>query len=445
MPQETLNFAVQLTQEWLELRHLVHEKEAKVSTLLDSEAAYVDLIETLAEHPLMLNGMPELMGKVTAAQYAVFSHLVFRTLQADWCHSWLSQIQSQTISLDSLNLIGFLPSTIVDRILLQARSMGGVLRLWAAQYISRNERAEVAKQWSTDKEGINDKAVVALCGQYQNKEYYIALQVILTELIEAPNCKIDEFTVQVALALMQYKDPQGIAYLRRPDVISHPASRYGQWLASLGTEQDIRLIEQTIESKIAEYDSQLDPICSNLKAIVGMIQTLGSNGDARFAMWCYNKLLPHSQPRLRYEGFNAMLGLYDQELVAEGYLKQQSFPELKDELGHYILLEARQCRLYWELLQQQVGKQQILPAGRCRAGKRVDQLAELIEQITSLTYGDNHTADRLRLTISILIEQRVWLDCYAPYEQFVAQQSNCIEQIERFRLRSQYVVGSFKL
>ena len=65
MPQDTLNVALQRAHEWIELRHLVNEKEAKVDALLVSEAAYVDLIDTLAEHAMMLNAMSDLMRFIT--------------------------------------------------------------------------------------------------------------------------------------------------------------------------------------------------------------------------------------------------------------------------------------------------------------------------------------------------------------------------------------------
>lgn len=443
MPQDTLNFALQSAQEWIELRHLVHEKEAKVDSLLVSEAAYVDLLDTLAKHPIMLKAMPELMSQATEEQHPVLSHLIFRTLQADWCHSWLTQIQAQTISLNNLNFVGFLPSTILESVLLKARSMDGLLRVWAAQFISRNHLVKLSQQWFTDKEGVNDKAIVALLGQFRTKEHHATLQGILAESEKTNNDKKVELTVHVALALMHYQDPQGANYLRRPEIITHPASGYGEWLANLGTQQDLRLIEQSIEQQIKDYDES--PTIECLRSIVGMIQTLGHHGDAQVAMWCYRQLLPQEEPRLRSAGFSAMLELFDPNLVTQGYLQLEQAPNTSDELGGFSLLEFKNIKMYWDNLQQQVGKQQILPSCRCRAGKPYDQLNDIIEQLRELTYGDSQTADRLRLLVAILTDQSIALDSHASYQTFITQQSNIIIQIEHFRKASQYVPGSFKL
>lgn len=442
MPAMTLNFAATLLNETIAMRNdLPALPMAKtVEAITEKEQSISSLLLALADHSMICSAIPELIEneQQDIRSLAFLIHIIQQT--HDWRTFSVTFLENEvTRNTVFFHGIHWLPTAFKVALLDYCATQQGSSRRLAAIFCARNHVLVNDINWVAyaSVDSLSNEELL-LFGQINNDES----QALLVSFLNNSSTPSDG-TITCALALMQYQNPQGIDYLRRADIISHPASGYGQWLASLGTQQDLRLIERTIESKIAAYESHLDPMC--LQAIVGMIKTLGAKGDAQVALWCYRQLLPQKQPRLRFEGFNAMLGLFDPELVAEGYLQQQGSPEVSDELGDYMLLDASESRLYWDLLQQKVGKQQLLPAGRCHSGKRLDQLTELIEQLTSLTYGDNHSADRLRLMISILIEQRVWLDCYAPYELFIAQQSNIIAQIEAFRLSSQYVAGSFKI
>ena len=87
MPKDTLHYACQLANEWQALRTQVHEKDMLPEALIDAEARYLDVIDTMAEDERILAALPDLMPDLILStdtpSHAVFAHLLLRTLQTD--------------------------------------------------------------------------------------------------------------------------------------------------------------------------------------------------------------------------------------------------------------------------------------------------------------------------------------------------------------------------
>lgn len=440
MPQKTLEFAVRLWDECLEARRLLKEKETEEESVIDQEAAYVDLIDDLAGNPMVLQAIPEMLDHLQELPTAVFSHLLLRTLQTNWHEVWLSAIQEGELNEEAFSLLGFTPNSVQNTLLPLCLKTEGLPRRLASRFIARNKLIGLTNELPNYKKELANIAPETI-------DLFVSLEASDTDALLSECIKSDDphIAIEAAQGFIRRQNPKGLFFIRDAQLSIDIAEKVTHWLLLFGSKEHEHALLQRLQSELSRNIGQT---CDDeaLKSIVTLIRALNNSGDLDTAIKLHNHLLNYPNPRISYEVQNLVLNLFDLDYADEGWKLLESSPIVEDSLGLLRKINPQEMQQFWSKKQNEAGNgKRLLPEGRFRFGWPLNPVPELIEQLKELDYGELDEADSIRYMVAAWTGYTLPLDAYAPYVILKKQSNTIINILEHYQHSEYYQLGCWPI